>query len=246
MKFKTVLTGCAIATLGCWSFCALAGEEYAATYSYIESDWFTTGASIQDLRERSTNSFELLDENQSGSITMDEIDLTQMESEIAQMKPEELRQYRRRSSVIHSKFMSWSTEFDEFEVVDTNNDGVWTKDEFEVRNENLQRHRLELGLQEWDTDGNDAVELHEFNGHLDELELLDEDADGTVSHKEAFKSKDKKVISDVLLNKLKIDGAIWTQVEGMTEDVKGEATGTRYRFYKQKEADDINKQLSLP
>lgn len=242
MKFSRVLTVLSVSTLVYFSFCASADEKYVAAFSYDDTGWFTSGASIQDLRERSTDLFELLDENQSGSITLDEIDLSQLGSDLEQMAPEELRQYRRRSSVIQSKFMSWSAEVDEFEVVDTNSDGVWTKEEYEVRYENLQRHRIELGFQEWDTDGNDAIELHEFNSHLDELELLDENADGTVSHQEAFKSKDKNVISDVLLNKLQVDGAIYAaNVEAAAADIKAQGTELRYRYIEQMKADDNDK-----
>lgn len=242
MKFSRVLTALSISTLSYYSVCAFADEEIVANFSYIESDWFTSGASIQDLRERSTKTFELLDQNDSGSITLDEINLSEMESEVPDMNNEELREYSRRTSAIHSKFMNWTIEFDEFDVVDTNGDGVWNRDEYEVQHQNLQTHRIELGFQEWDTDGNDAVELHEFNSYLDELELLDENADGTVSHKEAFMSKDKNVISDVLLNKLQVDGAIYSaKVEAVTADMEAQATQTRYRFIKQKKAEDNNK-----
>ena len=211
MRFDRILASCSIATMICFCFVTLADEEEKQSgLQLIESNWFSAGAEIQDLRDRSTKSFELLDQNQSGSITLDEIDLTEMQSEVPNMNAEELREYSRRSSAIHSKFMNWTTEFDEFEVVDMNSDGVWNREEYEVRYQKLQNHRLELGLQEWDADGNDAVELHEFNSHLDELELLDENADGVVSHEEAFKSKNDRVISDVLMNKLRADEMIWT------------------------------------
>lgn len=218
MKFTKILTQCTVTTLVCFGLTALADEEEKLSgYSFIESDWFSSGAAIQDLRERSTTTFELLDANQSGSITLEEIDLTELQSDVETMNQEELRQFSRRSSAIHTKFMSWSSEVDEFEVVDTNADGVWNKDEFDARNENLQRHRLELGIQEWDTDGNNAVELHEFNSHLDELELLDENADGTVSHEEAFKSQNDRVISDVLKNKLMLDEMVWANMKALPE-----------------------------
>lgn len=209
MKIYRIVTVLTTSVLFCFTVSTVADGEQLTGVNLVQSDWFSAGAKIQDLRERSTKMFELLDADQSGSITLDEIDLTQMESEVEGMSPEELRQYSRRTSAIHSKFMSWSQDVDEFAVVDTNNDGVWNKDEYDVRYQNLQTHRLELGLQEWDVDGNSAVELHEFNSHLDELELLDENADGTVSHEEAFKSKNNKVISDVLKNKLMIDEMVW-------------------------------------
>ncbi|MCY3542232.1 MAG: hypothetical protein F4X56_02495 [Gammaproteobacteria bacterium] len=244
MKFSKNLTCLLISSLGYLSFCALADEEYDAKQQYVYSDlkWFGSGATIQELRDRSTTTFELLDQDGSSSITFDEINLSEMESEVSDMNNEELREYSRRVNAIHSKFMNWTIEFDEFEVVDTNGDGVWNKDEYEVRHQNLQSHRLELGLNEWDTDENGAVELHEFNSHLDELELLDENADGTVSHQEAFKSKNDNVISDVL-NKLKLDEMIWASVKAVNADIEAEAEAkaTRYMFIKQKEADKVDK-----
>ncbi|MXZ56477.1 MAG: hypothetical protein F4227_04210 [Gammaproteobacteria bacterium] len=244
MKLKRVLTNWTCLTLGCLSLCTIADDEYEAKQQYVTSNlgWFGSGATIQELRDRSTKTFELLDQDNSSSITFDEIDLSEMESEVPDMNNEELREYSRRVNAIHSKFMNWTTEFDEFEVVDSNSDGVWNRDEYEVRHQNLQSHRLELGLKEWDTDENGAVELHEFNSHLDELELLDENADGTVSHQEAFKSKDDNVISDVL-NKLKLDEMIWASVKAVNTDIEAEAEAkaTRYMFIKQKEADKVDK-----
>ena len=244
MKLKRVLTNWICLTLGCLSLCTIADDLYEVTQQYVSSDWgwFGSGATIQELRDRSTNTFELLDRDNSSSITFDEIDLSEMESEVPDMDNEELREYSQRVNVIHSKFMNWTTEFDEFEVVDTNGDGVWNRDEYEIRHQNLQSHRLELGLKDWDTDENGAVELHEFNSHLDELELLDENADGTVSHQEAFKSKDDNVISDVL-NKLKLDEMIWASVKAVNADIEAEAEAkaTRYMFIKQKEADKVDK-----
>lgn len=241
MKFAKIITGLTISVLGYLSFSAFADEQPLTGYTVANFSQFTWGAPIQELRERSTKMFELLDQNQSGSITLDEIDLTQMESDIEDMNPEEIRQIRRRNHAIHSKFMNWSIEIAEFEVVDSNNDGVWTKDEFDVRYEHLQRHRLELGLQEWDADGNDAVELHEFNSHLDELELLDENADGIVSHQEAYKSQSENVISDVLLNKLKLDGSIWAGVEAVVADMEAEAAEVKFQVIQQKKADAFDK-----
>ena len=213
MKFTRVIAGCAITTMCCCAVSVLTDEENVSGFRVIEPELFSKGVAIQELRDRSTKAFELLDENQSGSITLDEIDLTEMQADVSSMSPEKLRNYYRRSSAIQNKFMSWSTEIDEFEVVDTNQDGVWNKDEYEVRFEMVQKHRLELGIEEWDKDGNGAVELHEFNSHLDELELLDENADGTVSHEEAFKSKNNRVINDMLLHKLALDNMVFTSFD---------------------------------
>lgn len=243
MNWKRILTACFVSAVGCSTCGVFADSKYQVHFSELQSDWIASGVPIQDLREHSTQLFQLLDENQSGSITLDEVDLAQPETELEQMSPVELRQYRQRNSVIQNKLMSWSVEFSEFEVVDTNNDGVWTQQEYELRQEKLHRHRLELGFQEWDSDGNQAIELNEFNSHLDELELLDENADGTVSHKEAFKSKNDKVISDVLLNKLQLDGAIWTStsIKQAATDLEAEVAATRYRFVKKQKTVDPNK-----
>ena len=209
MRIDRILSSCVFATLSCFSFSAFANGGEESGLQSFEVDWFSSGAAIQDLRDRSTKTFELLDQDNSSSITFDEIDLSEMESEVPDMNNEELREYSRRVQAIQSRFMNWTIEFDEFEVVDTNGDGVWNRDEYEERRQNLQSHRLQLGLEEYDADENGAVELHEFNSHLDELELLDEDADGIVSHKEAFKSKDDRVISDVLMNRLVADEMVW-------------------------------------
>ncbi|MXZ56475.1 MAG: hypothetical protein F4227_04220 [Gammaproteobacteria bacterium] len=209
MRFNRILPSCIFATLCCFSFSAFADEVKESGLQLFEVDWFSSGAAIQDLRDRSTKTFELLDQDNSSSITFDEIDLSEMESEVPDMNNEELREYSRRVQAIQSRFMNWTTEFDEFEVVDTNGDGVWNRDEYEERRQKLQSHRLQLGLEEYDTDENGAVELHEFNSHLDELELLDEDADGIVSHKEAFKSENDRVISDILMSRLAADEMVW-------------------------------------
>lgn len=209
MKFTKTLASCALATLALGGISTSADEPSKKGLEFLDkTGWFKSSAPIQELRDRSTQVFELLDENDSGSITLDEINLTQFETDMSNMNQAELQQNRQRINAIRNKFMNWSEEINEFEVVDTNSDGYWSEDEYEARNENLNLHRLELGIKQWDTDENGAVELHEFNSHLDELELLDEDGDGTVSREEAFKSEDSHVISDVLLQSLQSDAAI--------------------------------------
>ena len=228
MKFSRILTGCAIAILALGGIGASADEDSEKKgLKFLESTgWFKSSAPIQDLRDRSTKAFELLDENDSGSITLEEIDLTQFETDMAKMTPAELQETRQRINAIRSKFMSWSEEIDEFDVVDTNSDGYWSEEEYEARTDNLNLHRLELGIKQWDKDENGAVELHEFNSHLDELEMYDEDGDGTVSREEAFKSKDGHLISDVLRQQLLTDGAIVVGgpglLKGLPDGVSGE------------------------
>ena len=242
MKFTRVLTICTVAILTLVGIGAFADGSKQGLEFLEKTGWFAASAPIQDLRERSSKAFELLDENQSGSITLDEIDFTQMETDMSTMNPEELRQNSQRVRAIQSKFMSWSEEVDEFEVVDTNNDGSWSKEEYESRSENLNRHRLELGIEQWDTDGNGAVELHEFNSHLDELELLDEDGDGTVSREEAFKSKNSQVISDVLLQQFKLDGQIFVGGLEALQSLPGAEVKTGFKIIHrtQSEREEIN------
>ena len=230
MKFSRILTCCTFAIIAFGGTVASAEEDSKKGLELLEkTGWFSASAPIQDLRERSSKSFELLDENDSGSITLDEIDLTQMETDMTKMNPEELRENSRRIRAIQSKFMSWSEEINEFEVVDTSNDGYWSEEEYEARSENLNLHRLELGLEQWDKDGNGAVELHEFNSHLDELELLDEDGDGTVSREEAFKSKNSHVITDVLMQQLQSDAAIFVGGPGVLETLPRAEMGSVFR-----------------
>lgn len=209
MKSSRILTSFAIAVLALAGIGASADESSKEGLEFLDQlGWFKSGAQIQELRESSNKVFELLDENDSGSITLDEIDLAQFQTDMEKMNPAELQQNRQRISAIRSKFMNWSEEIDEFEVVDTNSDGFWSEEEYEARTDNLNLHRLELGIKQFDTDENGAVELHEFNSHLDELEMLDEDGDGTVSREEAFKSKNKHVITDVLKQQFQADSIV--------------------------------------
>ncbi|MXW07892.1 MAG: hypothetical protein F4Z87_07210, partial [Gammaproteobacteria bacterium] len=126
MKFSRILTSFAIAVLAMGGIGAAADDSSKEGLEFLDQlGWFKSGAQIQELRDGSTEVFELLDENDSGSITLDEIDLTQFETDMAKMNPDELQQNRRRINAIRSKFMIWSEEIDEFEVVDTNSDGYW-------------------------------------------------------------------------------------------------------------------------
>ena len=230
MKFIRILTCGMVAILAFGGTVVSAEEESKKGLELLEkTGWFSASAPIQDLRDRSTKAFELLDENDSGSITLDEIDFTQLETDMTKMDPTELRENSRRIRAIQSKFMNWSEEINEFEVVDTNHDGYWSEEEYEARSDNLNLHRLELGIEQWDKDDNGAVELHEFNSHLDELELLDEDGDGTVSREEAFKSKNSHVITDVLMQQLQSDAAIFVGGPDGLKNLPGAALGTGVR-----------------
>lgn len=239
MKITRVLANCVVAIMAIGGLNALADEESKKKgLEFLDqTGWFKASAPIQDLRERSMKTFELLDENDSGSITLEEIDLSQFETDMSTMNPTELQQNRQRINAIRNKFMNWSEEINEFEVVDTNNDGYWSEEEYEARGDKLNLHRLELGIEQWDKDGNGAVELHEFNSHLDELELLDEDGDGTVSRQEAFNSKNSHVISDVLLQQLQSDAAIVVGGPALLRGLPGAATGTSVQIIRKPRAE---------
>lgn len=235
MKYTRVFISCSAAILAFGGLSGSADEESKKGLELLEkTGWFKASTPIQDLRERSTKSFELLDENDSGSITLDEIDITELQTDMAKLNPAELQQNRQRMNAIRNKFMNWSEEIDEFAVVDTNSDGYWSEEEYEARGDNLNLHRLELGIKQWDKDENGAVELHEFNSHLDELELLDEDGDGTVSREEAFKSKNSHVITDVLLQQIQSDAIVVGSPAALTGFSGGEVK-TRVQIIHRKE-----------
>ncbi len=90
------------------------------------------GVDISDLRERSTKVFERLDENHSGSITLDEIDVSLTDEELAQMVPQELRLWDRRRIEIFKKFFREDPEVNEFKIADKDNDGVLNKEEYDT------------------------------------------------------------------------------------------------------------------
>ena len=156
------------------------------------------GQKIEDLRERSKAVFERLDENQSGSITLDELDVSVTEEEEAKMTRLELRQWRHRTSVIQSKFLKYDEETEEFEIVDKNSDGVLNEEEYLMRYETILERGVEFGFNKLDLDKNGGVELLEFNKFLDDLEEYDEDGDGTISAVEAKKSGQPLILPELM------------------------------------------------
>lgn len=183
------------------------------------------GTKIEDLRDRSTKMFERFDENQSGSITLNEIDIWVSEDEKAEMSRLELRQWQRRQSEISQKFLQYDPQ-EEFKIVDKNNDGTLTKEEYDLRQETIQSRGVEQGWQKMDLDGNGGVELHEFNGFLDDLEQLDANGDGFISTIEAQKSESKQILQEVSMPHLQSVTAelISTMMEAL--DTVVEDTGT--------------------
>lgn len=162
------------------------------------SSWRWQEPAISDIRERSTESFKLLDEDENGSITLEEIDLASLsEEETAELSNAELRERRQRSSLASSMFLRWNDEMDAFEISDTNGDGFMTRDEFENRRATLRTHMLKEGIAVYDTDRNGSVELTEFNASLSDLEDVDTDGSGTLSRGELSKVDDNELMRSV-------------------------------------------------
>ncbi|MYD46032.1 MAG: hypothetical protein F4W92_06745 [Gammaproteobacteria bacterium] len=170
----------------------------ASAQSSSRGNWRWQEPSITDIRDRSTETFKLLDEDENGSITLEEIDVESLsEEETAELSNEELRARRQRSSLASSMFLRWNEDMDAFDISDTNGDGFMTREEFENRRATLRTHMLEEGIAVYDTDRNGSVELTEFNAKLEDLEDIDTDGNGTLSRAELSKIEDREVIRSV-------------------------------------------------
>lgn len=184
-----------LAVVGTVLFAATAAAQ--SNYG-SRNGWRWQEPSITDIRERSTESFKLLDEDENGSITLEEIDLASLsEEETEELSNEELRARRQRSSLASSMFLRWTDEMDAFEISDTNGDGFMTKEEFENRRAVIRTHMLKEGIAIYDTDRNGSVELTEFNANLTDLEDIDTDGNGTLSRAELSKVDDSELIRSV-------------------------------------------------
>ncbi|MXW07895.1 MAG: hypothetical protein F4X56_02485 [Gammaproteobacteria bacterium] len=140
---------------------------------------------IEELRDSSRRIFELIDSNQSGSISLDEITHWSSEDDQERMNAVERDKALRRQQAISNKFMRRDRETEEFEIVDANSNGFVSEKEFDGREDSIRNHGLELGFQELDIDDNGGVELVEFNAYIDEIEQVDKDKDGSISTIEA-------------------------------------------------------------
>ena len=155
-------------------------------------------ADIDELREASKNTFELLDANNNDSITLDEIDITKelIEGE-EQLPPEKLAELRRRAEVISYTFLNVEERIDNFEVSDTNHNGTLSEKEFDLLSSTVRTHILQLNLNAFDTDNNGRIQLSEFSAHLDNIEEVDSDGDGTISPEEMRDVADFRLNMDV-------------------------------------------------
>ena len=178
----------------------LAAQDRTAGSSLsVNRAWST--ASIADLRETSKNTFSLLDANSSGSITLDEIDIIDELIEGEESLPaEKLAELRRRSSIISYTFMNVVEEIDHFTVTDTNQDGVLNAAEFEAREAALRTHILQLNLNSFDKDKSGSIELSEFTVHLDNIEEIDTNGDGSINPEELRGITDQRILIDLRVN----------------------------------------------
>ncbi|MDE0645917.1 MAG: hypothetical protein OXH84_06770 [Gammaproteobacteria bacterium] len=189
-------------------------------YRIISEDsatWFNKGFNINELRESTNSSFDLLDADSNGRISLDEIDI-----DFEKVTEDQVQTMRRRARVAQEKFMKWDAEIDRFDICDTNQDGVMDRDEFDNEEKNIRRHRLQLGLDELDTDRNGSVDRGEFSAHLDSLEEMDEDGDGYLSRKEYSKSDNPALLRDAFSQSFRVfgrdDGSSTNIVRFKTED----------------------------
>ena len=181
----------------------LAGTAFAQNSSGSRGNWGWRWQepSIVDIRDRSAEAFKLLDTNENGSITLDEIDLANLsEEESAELSNEELRERRQISSLASSMFLRWNEDMDAFEISDTNRDGFMTKEEFDNRRTTLRTHMLEQGIAVYDTDKNGSVELQEFNANLQDLEDIDKDGNGTLSRAELSKVDNNELMRNLRMS----------------------------------------------
>lgn len=155
-------------------------------------------ANIADLREASRNTFNLLDANKSGSIDLDEIDITKelIEGE-DNLPPEKLAELRQRSQIISYTFMNIVEKVDNFKVADTNHDGFLSETEFELFRPSVRRHILQLGLDSFDKDQGGGVDFNEFSAHLNNIEEVDSDGDGNISTEEMQGVTDFRLNMDI-------------------------------------------------
>ena len=137
---------------------------------------------LNQLETAINNVFEILDADENGSITLDEIDLLRDDSDDP-LSRDELASRIRRLGLINHYFRT-DEEINRFEVGDTNGDRSMTREEYDNLRTNIRTHRLKLGLQELDTNKNGNVEADEFAAHLEEFEDWDSDGDGALNRKE--------------------------------------------------------------
>lgn len=200
MRLKSFCCMLPLATLILASTSLVAQERVRATDTRsLSTNGFSWPiAEIDAMREASKETFSVLDVNNSGSITLDEIDIIDELIEGEEVLPtEKLAELRQRSNIVSRTFMHVEEEIDYFEVADTDNDETLSETEFDFREATVRTHILQLNIDSFDKDKNSGVELSEFSAHLDNIEELDSDGDGSLSRAELRESSDQRLLHDV-------------------------------------------------
>lgn len=154
-----------------------------------------TGFSLNQLETMSNSVFTLLDADENGSITLDEIDFFKEESE-EPLNEEEIVLRQRRLNLVNSYFWT-EEEIDTFKVGDTNGDGSMNRDEYDNLESSVRTHVLKLGIESLDTDKNGSVESKEFSAHLENFDEWDSDGDGTIGREEMREISDRRFHTDI-------------------------------------------------
>ena len=201
MKLKPFLFIFPIATLLLATITLVAQErERPAPARSLSADGFSTWAiaDIDEVREASKETFKLLDANDNGSITLDEIDILEelMEGEES-LPAEELAELRQRLNIVSRTFMHLEEEIDHFEIADTDHDGTLSESEFDLQEASVRTHILQLNLDSFDEDKNGGIEESEFTAHLDDVEDLDTDGDGSLSRAELRGIENQRLLQDI-------------------------------------------------
>lgn len=201
MNLKPFFFIFSITTLLLASITLVAQErERPAPVRALAGDGFSTWAlaDIDEVREASKETFKLLDANNSGSITLDELDILEELIEGEESLPaEELAKLRQRLNIVSRTFMHLEEEIDHFEVADTDHDGTLSEAEFDLREATVRTHILQLNLDSFDIDKNGGVEESEFTAHLDNAEDLDTDGDGSLSRAELRGVENQRLLQDI-------------------------------------------------
>ena len=174
------------------SFLLLSSVSLQAQRSSSNS-W--AGYSLNQLETFSSTVFDLLDSDKNGSITLDEIDLLNEESD-EELSEEELGLQRRRMNLISSYFWT-EEEINTFEVADTNGDSTLDRDEYDNLEASVRTRVLELGIESLDTDKNGSVEATEFSAHLESFEEWDNDGNGSIDRAEMREISDRRFHTDI-------------------------------------------------